>query len=110
MNRDLDAAHLGVEVADRPAFDTFLADVIGLVPGEPTSDGAHTWRDDAAAQRGLVQEGPSNDATVVGFEASDAAAFDAVVERGAAAAFPFEPGTAEDLEARRAAAPARPPA
>ena len=107
MNRDLEIAYLGVEVADRPAFDTFLADVIGLVPGEPTADGAHTWRDDAAAQRVLVQEGPSNDATVVGFEATDAAACDGVVERGAAAGFPFEPGTTADLEARRVEALAR---
>ena len=51
-----------------------MADVVGLVPGEPADDGALTWRDDDRAQRLVVQPGPANDAVAVGFEAVDAAA------------------------------------
>ena len=46
MNIDLELAYLGLEVADPTAFGEFLANVVGLVPGERTSDGATTWRDD----------------------------------------------------------------
>ena len=36
MNIDLEVAYLGVEVADPTAFGEFLANVVGLVPGEAT--------------------------------------------------------------------------
>ena len=80
MRHDIELAYLGIEVPDPAALSPFFGDVIGLVPGEP--DGATlTWRNDDAVQRILVEPGPANDATRIGFEATDAAAFAAVVER-----------------------------
>ena len=40
MTADLEVAYLGVQVANPTAFGTFLTDVVGLVPGETTADGA----------------------------------------------------------------------
>ena len=72
MNVELELAYLGVEVADPTGFGTFVADVVGLVPGDATTDGAPTWRNDDRAQRIIVQEGPANDAMFIGFEAVSA--------------------------------------
>jgi 2,3-dihydroxybiphenyl 1,2-dioxygenase len=79
-----------------------LADVVGLVPGEPAA-GALTWRDDDRAHRVLVQEGPANDAVAIGFEAVDAAAFDAVVDRLGGLGVELQEGTEADAAARRVA-------
>ncbi len=62
MNADLEVAYLGVEVADPTAFGEFLANIAGLVPGTPTSDGAAAWRNDERVHRLLVKGGPANDA------------------------------------------------
>ena len=58
-----------------------LADVVGVVPGEPTASGTATWRNDGRANRLFVQSGPANDAIAIGVEAVDAAAFDTTVRR-----------------------------
>ena len=79
MNTDLELAYLGVEVADPTAFGEFLADVVGLVPGEATTDGATTWRDDERVHRLLVTGGPANDASFVGFEATSPDAYERAV-------------------------------
>ena len=100
MNVELELAYLGVEVADPTAFGTFLADVVGLVPGDTTTDGAPTWRNDDRAQRIIVHEGPANDAIFIGFEAVSAGAFDRAVER-ARTGETVTDGTAADLAARR---------
>ena len=100
MNVELELAYLGVEVADPTAFGTFLADVVGLVPGDTTTDGAPTWRNDDRAQRIIVHEGPANDAIFIGFEAVSAGALDRAVER-ARAGETVTDGTAADLAARR---------
>ena len=81
MNIDLELAYLGLEVADPTAFGEFLANVVGLVPGERTSDGATTWRDDDRVHRVLVTEGPANDASFIGFEATSRDAYERAVER-----------------------------
>ena len=47
MTAELEVAYLGVEVADPAAFGAFLADVVGLVPGEPD----HRRRDRVAQRR-----------------------------------------------------------
>ena len=39
MTHDLELAYLAVEVADPDALGGYLADVVGLVAGEPTADG-----------------------------------------------------------------------
>ena len=81
MNADLEVAYLGVEVADPTAFGEFLANIVGLVPGKPTSDGAMTWRNDERVHRLLVKSGPANDAAFVGFEATSRDAYERAVER-----------------------------
>ena len=66
MLGDLQLAYLGVEVPDPAALSGFLGDVVGLLPG----DDPGTWRNDAKARRLVVTEGPSADATFLGFEAA----------------------------------------
>jgi 2,3-dihydroxybiphenyl 1,2-dioxygenase len=101
MNTELELAYLGVEVADPAAFGTFLGEVVGLAAGEPTTDGAATWRNDDRAHRLIVGEGPANDAVFVGFEATSAAAFERAVERARAAGATVADGTDADRAARR---------
>ena len=101
MTNDLELAYLGVEVADPAAFATYLGDVVGLVPGDTTTDGAQAWRNDDRAQRILVQEGPANDAVFIGLEAASADAYERVVERARAAGAAVTDGSADDLAARR---------
>lgn len=81
MNPSLELGYLGLEVADTAAFDKFLGDVVGLVPGQPGPGGASTWRNDVKAQRIIVHQGDANDASYVGFLATGAAPFDTAVER-----------------------------
>jgi 2,3-dihydroxybiphenyl 1,2-dioxygenase len=76
-SHSIELGYLGIETADVTAFETYLADVVGLVPGVE----AHTWRTDAKAQRIIVHEGQANDATYVGFEATSQDAFDATIGR-----------------------------
>jgi 2,3-dihydroxybiphenyl 1,2-dioxygenase len=99
--RAIEVAYLGVEVADRRRFGAFVSHVVGLVPGEPTSDGSDTWRNDGAAHRVLVTEGPANDARVLGFEAVDRRALDGVIQRLERAGFAPAPGTMAERTARR---------
>ena len=77
MDREIELAYVGIEVPDPASLDAFFGDVIGLVPGAAP----HTWRDDDRVHRVIVAEGPANDATVVGFEATDDEAFDRIVAR-----------------------------
>jgi 2,3-dihydroxybiphenyl 1,2-dioxygenase len=101
MNTDLELAYLGVEVADPDAFGDFLAKVVGLIPGEPTADGASTWRNDERAHRLLVFGGPANDASIVGFEATSADAFEQASERLRTAGVTVTEGSAAERAARR---------
>ena len=66
MHPTIELGYLGVTVTDRAAFGAFLGDVVGLVPGAPADDGADTWRNDGKAQRLLVHEGATADATHLG--------------------------------------------
>jgi 2,3-dihydroxybiphenyl 1,2-dioxygenase len=102
MNHDIELAHLGIEVPEPSSLDAFFGDVIGLVQGD-----AHTWRNDAKAQRVVVEQGSANDATFVGFEATDDEAFDHVVARLNAAGFDTVDGDADDLRARKVSRLAR---
>jgi biphenyl-2,3-diol 1,2-dioxygenase len=77
MNRDIELAYVGIEVPDPASLDSFFGDVIGLAPG----DQPHTWRNDGKARRVIVEAGPRNDATYVGFEAVDADAFERIASR-----------------------------
>ena len=81
MDHQIELGYLVLEVPDPDTLAPVFADVVGLVPGEPTAAGTDTWRNDQRAHRLLVQAGPANDAVAIGFEAVDAAAFDAIIAR-----------------------------
>ncbi|MEY2398808.1 MAG: hypothetical protein QOJ00_1982 [Actinomycetota bacterium] len=84
MKRELELGYLVLELSEPELLDKTLGDVVGLVAGDPTSSGGRTWRNDHRAQRLVVERGAANDAVVLGFEAVDAGAFDAVRARLAA--------------------------
>jgi len=107
MTAELEVAYLGVEVTDPAAFGTFLGDIVGLVPGEPTADAATTWRNDDRVHRIIVEEGPANDAVFVGLEAASPDAFERAVERARAAGAAVTEGRPSNAEARRVRALAR---
>jgi 2,3-dihydroxybiphenyl 1,2-dioxygenase len=65
----LELGYIGLEVDDPEALGGFLTDVVGLVPGAPTTEGDATWRNDGRAHRILARRGPGNDVVAVGFEA-----------------------------------------
>jgi 2,3-dihydroxybiphenyl 1,2-dioxygenase len=85
MNHQLELGYLVLELPEPDILNGVLADIVGLIPGAPTASGLSTWRDDHRAYRLILQPGPANDAVAVGFEAVDAAAFDATVARLGAA-------------------------
>jgi 2,3-dihydroxybiphenyl 1,2-dioxygenase len=101
MNPDLEVAYLGVEVADPTAFGKFLANIAGLIPGTPTSDGAAAWRNDERVQRVLVTGGSANDASFLGFEATSGDAYQRAVQRVRDAGVAYTESTAAEREARR---------
>jgi 2,3-dihydroxybiphenyl 1,2-dioxygenase len=97
MLGDLQLGYLGVEVPDVAAFGRFLTDVVGMVSG----DGPNTWRNDGKAQRIVVAEGPSADATFLGFEAAGPEPWGAIVAHLEDAGYPVVHGTADDSCTRR---------
>lgn len=98
----IEVGYVVLELPEPDSISSVLADVVGLLPGEP-ADGDLTWRDDDRAQRIIVGAGPANDAVAIGFEAVDAAAFDATVERLRSIGAEVADGSADDLRRRRVA-------
>jgi 2,3-dihydroxybiphenyl 1,2-dioxygenase len=96
---DLQLGYLGVEVPDAAALGAFLADVVGLAPGDDPA----SWRNDAKARRIVVTEGPSADATFLGFEAAGPDAWASTVARLEDAGYPVGHATADQADARRVA-------
>jgi 2,3-dihydroxybiphenyl 1,2-dioxygenase len=94
MHHEFELGYLVLEVPQPDSLNAVFADVVGLVPGEPTATGASTWRNDGRAHRVIVEPGPKNDAVAVGFEAADADTFDRTVARLQAAGF----AVAEDTD------------
>ena len=88
MQHEVELAYIGIEVPDPQRSTPFFGEIIGLVSGEATDDGALTWRNDDKAHRVIVRPGPANDAVFLGFEAVDDDAFDADRQHGSRA-----PGT-----------------
>ena len=100
MHHQIELAYLVLELPEPDILTPVLAEVVGLVPGEPI-DGAGTWRDDDRVHRIVVQAGPAGDAVAIGLEAVDDAAFDAVLDRLRHGGFEPEHGGADDLARRR---------
>ena len=103
MKPELEVAYVGIEVPDPAVLTPFLADLVGLVPGENAGDAILTWRNDDKAHRVIVQPGPANDAVSLGVEAVDGVAFDRVVERLSDAGWPPAESPKADAAARRVA-------
>ena len=101
MNHAIELGYVRIEVDDPTTLTSFFTDIIGLAPGEPTPDGDLTWSDDEAVQRLVVGEGPRNDLATLGFEALDAAAFDATLTRMAEAGYDTADDDAGRCRARR---------
>lgn len=97
----LQLAYLGLEVPDPSALTPFFADVIGLLPGSETPAGTMTWRNDAKAQRVIVETGPANDGSFIGLDAGDDSALDALVDRLDSAGFAAAEDTDDERSARR---------
>ena len=96
----IELGYLVLEVPEPEILTPAFADVVGLVPGEPRADATLTWRNDERVHRVIVQPGPANDAVAVGFEAVDALAFDATVERLRAIGADVVEGSAEQAGER----------
>ena len=102
MRHDIELAYLGIEVPDPDSLTPFFSEIIGLVPGEGgASESTISWRNDDKAHRVFVHPGPANDATYLGFEAVNSAAFDRVVDRIEAAGIEAKSGTDDECKARR---------
>ena len=114
LEHRIELAYLGIEVPDPATLTPFFGEVVGLVPGDPADDAANDaandgddgdgtvrWRNDGKVHRLLVGTGSANDATFVGFEATDAGAYDATVARIEAAGFAVADGDDDDRKARR---------
>ncbi len=93
---EIDLAYLRVAVDNPAAFVPFLEDIVGLIPGDPTRSGAMTWRDDDRVHRLIVDEGPANDATSLGFEVSGGTHRDRLLERLRIGGWHPTEGTADD--------------
>jgi len=100
MDHQIELGYLVLELPEPELLTPVLADVVGLVPGEQVG-AALTWRDDARAQRVVVEAGAANDAVAVGFEAVDSTAFDATVDRLRSIGVDVTEGTDDDTRQRR---------
>lgn len=101
MEHQIELGYLVLELPDPDVLTSSLADVVGLVPGDPTPAGAATWRDDRRAQRLVVRAGPANDAVAIGVEAVDTEAFEATRARLVALGVEVVDGTEAETAARR---------
>jgi len=101
VRHSIELGYLGVEVSDRRSFGEFLAATIGLVPGDAEAKGVASWRNDHKAHRVLVTDGPANDARFVGFEASDAEAYESALAQLGRAGYPTTVGSPDERAARR---------
>jgi 2,3-dihydroxybiphenyl 1,2-dioxygenase len=102
QHHDLELGYLGLEIAEPAAVNQFFGEVIGLVPGEPVRGPGATWRNDDRSHRIIVQPGPANDASFLGFEATNEEAFEKAAASLRSAGFATEDGTEADLAQRRA--------
>ena len=110
MQVNLSTAYIVLESKEPAAINKYLGDVVGLMPGEPTSQGASTWRVDGKTQRVVIKQGLANDATCIGFEATSREAFDATVARLRGLGLQAVSGTDSEKRERRVSELIRVPA
>ena len=96
MEHQIELAYLVLEVPEPDIAHARASPTSSASSPASRPAGALTWRNDDRAQRLVVQPGPANDAVAVGFEAVDAAAFDATVARLRAIGADVADGTDDD--------------
>jgi len=101
MPHDLELGYLGLEIPDPASLSGFFGDVVGLLAEDTADSKAQHWRNDDRVHRLIVQPGPANDASFIGFEATDEIAFARVAARLKSAGFGVEEGSPGDLQSRR---------
>lgn len=91
--------YLVVESQRLNAWHRFGADAIGLHVDELT-DGTLRFRLDEHECRFLIQRGPAEDLTAIGWQVADHDTFDTIMKRVVDRGVPVEEGTAEDAALR----------
>ncbi|KAF3998181.1 VOC family protein [Glaciimonas immobilis] len=81
MKIELESAYIVLESSKPAAISTYLTEVVGLMPGQATREGALTWRDDDKSQRVMLVEGASDDVTCIGFEATSLDSYEKVISQ-----------------------------
>src|SRR5690606_11507786 len=79
MSRIKELGYVVYEVGSLANWEHFGVDLLGMQLGERTGDG-FTLRTDEKAYRWVITEGPADDLVATGYEVSDAAALDELVE------------------------------
>jgi len=92
--------YLGFEVSDLEAWKNFSTKVLGLTVSE-TSDTGFCLSMDSHRQRFFVNQGPSDDLSVIGWEVSDEANLSATVTRLSEAGYEVQEGSAEECALRK---------
>src|SRR5215471_1640464 len=88
--------YLGFEVKDTDAWASFATDVLGLTLAEQRSDGGFSLRIDGHAQRFVIEPGPADDVSVIGWQVADASTLREVERRVRALGADVVSGTAEE--------------
>ena len=101
MKSDLELAYVGLNSRDRVALDNYLADAIGLVRSTDAQPDTSAWRMDDRVHRLLVHDGDSDDASYLGFEASNRESFDATLTRLRLLGTALRQGSVQDKAARQ---------
>lgn len=57
MKSDIESAYIVLESSNPAAVNKYFGEVIGLMPGAPTTSGSFTWRADGKAQRVVLMPG-----------------------------------------------------
>lgn len=110
MLSEIEAAYIVLESPDREALNRYFGEVVSLMPGDAPGAGTSTWRVDGKTHRVLIQDGPRRDATAIGFEAADDAAFERILTRVDSLGMRVHAGSASECAERRVRRLARFPA
>lgn len=81
MNEDLQLGYLVIDVTDMGAWDAFLQETIGFMPGEVDDDGDRSYRMDAWYTRFQLRQSDVDDIGVVGLVARTPEVFAATLQR-----------------------------
>jgi 2,3-dihydroxybiphenyl 1,2-dioxygenase len=103
----LELAYVGIEVPEPEVLAPLFGDVVGLIPGPASATDGSTWRNDDRVHRVLVEAGPANDATLLGFEAASPQRWSEIADQLRAAGFEVDECPASEGEARHVSRMAR---